>query len=103
MSDNPFLLLEIVPHGKTETGRESRKARLPWVGIFGAIVVGAFTVVFAFVFHKLLTKYKPREYAKMNFIQYGLMHFFMFWGVLFLPPRRPPGGPRGRAARWTPF
>ncbi len=49
----------------------------PLVGIFGAAVVGAYAVVFSVVFHKLFVKFKPREYLRMNFIQYASMHFFM--------------------------
>jgi hypothetical protein len=50
----------------------------PWViGIFGALVLLAFGGVASIVFHKLFTKFKPREYAQMNFIQYALMHAFM--------------------------
>lgn len=50
----------------------------PWaVGIFGALVLLAFGAVASFVFHKCFTKFKPREYANMNFIQYAMMHVFM--------------------------
>ena len=49
----------------------------PMMGIFGGMFVGAYMVISAFVIHKLFRKFKPREYAQMNFIQYGLMHFFL--------------------------
>ncbi len=49
----------------------------PWVGLFGAVVVGAYAVGASAIFHKLFKKYKAREYANMNLIQYGMMHVFM--------------------------
>ena len=49
----------------------------PAEGIFGGAVVGAYAAIFSLVFHKLFVKFKPREYLKMTFIQYALMHFFM--------------------------
>ncbi len=49
----------------------------PWAGIFGMFVVGLYLAVASFVFHKLFVKFKAREYANMNFIQYALMHVFM--------------------------
>ncbi len=49
----------------------------PWVGLFGAVVVGAYGLVASAVFHVLFKKYKAREYANMNLIQYGMMHVFM--------------------------
>ena len=56
----------------------------PMVGLFGAVVVGAYTAASAFIFHKLFMKHKLREYVNMNFIQYALMHFFMI-AMLALP------------------
>ena len=49
----------------------------PWVGLFGAVVVGAYALAASGIFHALFKKYKAREYANMNLIQYGLMHVFM--------------------------
>jgi hypothetical protein len=56
----------------------------PMMGIFGALVVGAYVGVSSLLFHKLFVKFKPREYARMNFIQYGLMQFFMI-SMMALP------------------
>ncbi len=49
----------------------------PWVGLFGAVVVGAYALAASGIFHVLFKKYKAREYANMNLIQYGMMHVFM--------------------------
>ncbi len=49
----------------------------PWVGLFGAVVVGAYALAASAVFHKLFKKYKAREYANMNLIQYGMMLVFL--------------------------
>lgn len=48
-----------------------------WMGLFGAAVVGLYLLVASGIFHRLFKRYKPREYANMNLIQYALMHIFM--------------------------
>ncbi len=58
----------------------------PLVGIFGALVVGGYTVISSFAFHKLFVKFKPREYFSMSFIQYATMHFFMI-SMMALPTK----------------
>jgi hypothetical protein len=54
------------------------------IGIFGAAVVAAYAAVSSWIFHKLFVKFKPRQYAAMNFIQYAIMHFFMI-SMMALP------------------
>ncbi len=49
----------------------------PMIGIFGAAVVGAYAAVSCWIFHRLFVKFKPQQYASMNFIQYAIMYFFM--------------------------
>lgn len=57
----------------------------PWaVGIFGLFVVAAYAALSSLVFHWLFARFKPREYANMNFIQYALMHVFLI-SMMALP------------------
>jgi len=56
----------------------------PLTGIFGALVVGACAVGFVVVFHQIVKRLRPREYAAMNLVQCALLHFFMF-SMMMLP------------------
>ncbi len=45
--------------------------------LFGGAVILGYVMVAAALLHLLFKRFKPFEYARMNIIQYGIMHFFM--------------------------
>ncbi|MGH9508527.1 MAG: hypothetical protein ACRD2M_01205, partial [Terriglobales bacterium] len=49
----------------------------PWIGIFGALVVGAYFVIFGGLVHKLFLKTNPKDYKRMSFLQYNTMMVLM--------------------------
>lgn len=49
----------------------------PWIGIFGALVTGAYFVIFGGLVHKLFVKFNPKDYKRMSFLQYNTMMMLM--------------------------
>lgn len=45
--------------------------------LFGGAVILGYVMVASALLHFLFKRFKPFEYARMNIIQYGIMHFFM--------------------------
>ncbi len=68
--DLPDEVNMILPDSLQMTGNLSR-------GIFGAIVVGLYFVIGGFIVHFLFKKYKPKDYARMSFLQYNVVMVFM--------------------------
>jgi hypothetical protein len=47
------------------------------IGVFGALVVGAYFAVFGLLFHSLFKRTNPKDYARMSFLQYNVMMVLM--------------------------
>jgi cytochrome b/b6/petD-like protein len=53
-------------------------------GVFGAVVVGAYFLIFGFLFHVFFKRINPKNYARMSFLQYNVLMVFMLL-MLSLP------------------
>jgi hypothetical protein len=45
----------------------------PWVGLFGAAVVGGYFLIGGLVVHHLFKRYQPKDYQRMSFLQYNTL------------------------------
>jgi hypothetical protein len=53
-------------------------------GVFGALVVGAYFVIFGFLFHTFFKRVNLKNYRRMSFLQYNVLMVFMLL-MLSLP------------------